>query len=308
MMQDAPFFADIAGSIARAIWVKATDGMRLRLGIWQNKGAKGTIFLLPGRTEYLEKYGLAASEMITRGFDVISIDWRGQGLSERRLVDPMTGHVDDFAEYQCDLDAMLDTAQRLNLAQPYFLLGHSMGGCIGLRGLMGQHPFGAAAFSAPMWGIAISTWMRPLANVIATASGWFGLSHIYAPGTGAKSYVNEAAFMGNVLTTDHDMWAYMGAQTQAHPELALGGPSIAWAKAALAECHALSMMSSPDLPCYVALGTAEKVVDPMPIHARMAIWPKGKLEFYNGAEHEVMMEGQTARTRFYDAAAALFSR
>jgi lysophospholipase len=145
-----------------------------------------------------------------------------------------------------------------------------------------------------------------LANIIATASGWFGMSHIYAPGTGAVSYVNEAAFAGNVLTTDADMWAYMGVQTAAHPELALGGPSMAWVKAAMTECSALSVLQSPNLPCYMALGTAEKVVDTLPIHARMAIWPRGQLDIYTGAEHEVMMEAPASRARFFDAACALF--
>lgn len=307
MTESAPFYADVAGSSARAIWVKSTDGLRLRLAVWENSAAKGTIFLLPGRTEYVEKYGLAAAEMAQRGFAVISIDWRGQGLSEGRLADPMVGHVDDFAEYQCDLNAMLDAAQTMGLPEPFYLIAHSMGGCIGLRGLIGKHPFQAAAFTAPMWGIALSTWMRPLANMIATASGWFGLSHIYAPGTGATSYVNEAAFLGNVLTNDSDMWAYMGKQTANHPALALGGPSIAWAKAAMRECHALTMMQSPDVPCYVALGTSEKVVDPMPIHARMSVWRQGQLDLYAGLEHEIMMEGPAARTRFYDRAAALFT-
>ncbi len=306
-MENAPFFAEVAGSAAQAVWVKSTDGLRLRLAVWGHMAAKGTVFLLPGRTEYVEKYGLAAADMAQRGFAVISLDWRGQGLSEGRLSDPMVGHVDDFAQYQCDLDAMLDTAQRMGLPEPFFLMAHSMGGCIGLRGLMGKHPFQADAMTAPMWGIALSTWMRPLASVIATASGWFGLSHIYAPGTGATSYVNEAAFQGNVLTTDPEMWAYMGQQTAMHPALALGGPSLAWVKAAMTECHALSMIPSPDLPCYVALGTSEKVVDPLPIHARMAIWPKGQLDIYAGLEHEIMMEGPSARSRFFDKAAGLFT-
>jgi len=306
-MENAPFFDAVAGSAARAVWIKSTDGLRLRLAIWENPSAKGTIFLLPGRTEYVEKYGLAAAEMVARGFNVISLDWRGQGLSDGRLSDPMVGHVDDFAEYQCDLNAMVDAAQSMGLVEPFYLMAHSMGGCIGLRGLMGKHPFKAAAFSAPMWGIALSTWMRPLANIISTASGWFGLSHIYAPGTGATSYVNEAAFQGNVLTTDAEMWAYMGKQTATHSELALGGPSMAWAKAAMTECHQLSLMQSPDLPCYVALGTSEKVVDPLPIHARMSVWRQGQLDLCAGLEHEIMMEGLPERTRFYDKAAALFT-
>lgn len=307
-MSDAPFFAAIAGGPQGgfALWAKAPDSVRLRFGIWPKAGAKGTVFLLPGRTEYIEKYGRAAADLAARGYATICVDFRGQGLSDRLSQDPMAGHIEDFDHYQLDLDTMLDTAQRHALPQPYFILSHSMGGCIALRRLMGKHPFQAAAFSAPMWGIALSSWMRPLAGVISTVSSLFGLSHLYAPGTGAKTYVTDAQFMGNVLTTDPEMWRYMQSQALAHPEITLGGPSIAWGRAALMECHALSMLPSPSLPCYTALGTAEKVVDPMPIHARMAIWAGSKLDLYTGAEHEIMMEGPQARARFFDSACALF--
>jgi lysophospholipase len=308
-MKSAPFHNDKARGPKGGftVWASAPDGVRLRFGIWPKAGAVGTVFLLPGRTEYIEKYGLAASDLANAGYSVITVDFRGQGLSARATDDPMTGHVNDFAEYQRDIDAMLDTAQRHELPKPYFLMSHSMGGCIALRRLMGDHPFKAAAFSAPMWGIALSSWMRPVAGVITAVSSLFGMSHLYAPGTGAKTYVTDAQFMGNVLTTDSDMWRYMKEQAEAHPELTLGGPSLAWGRAALMECHALSMMASPSVPAYTALGTAEKVVDPMPVHARMAIWSGSELDLYTSAEHEIMMEGPDTRARFFGAVTGLFA-
>ena len=39
----------------------------------------------------------------------------------------------------------------------------------------------------------------------------------------------------------------------------------------------------------------------------MALWPRGKLELYQGAEHEILMERHATRTRFFDAAANLFT-
>lgn len=307
-MTPAPLFNDIAKGPdgGFAVYANAPDGVRLRIAIWPCAQPKGTVFLLNGRTEYIEKYGLAAHDLVARGFSVISLDWRGQGLSARSIDDDKIGHIEDFAQYQRDVDTAMDTAQRHSLPQPYFMLGHSMGGCIGLRALLGGHAFAAAAFSAPMWGIALSSWMRPVAGLVTAVSSAFGLSHLYAPGTGAKSYVLDAQFMGNVLTTDPDMWRYMKDQLTAQPQLGLGGPSIAWGRAALMECTALQMLPSPNVPCYTALGTAEKVVDPMPIHSRMAMWTGGQLDLYTGAEHEVMMEGPAARQRFFDAAAALF--
>lgn len=306
-MSEAPFHADVADAPpgGQTVWVATRDGVRIRATSWAG-GAKGTVFLFPGRTECVEKYGRAAGDILARGYSVITVDWRGQGLAARALRDPMSGHVDDFAEYQADVDAMIETADKAGLPQPHFLMAHSLGGCIGLRSLIRGLPFRAAAFSAPMWGISMATWLRPVANVVTHLSSYFGQRHRYAPGTGPITYLAEAAFQGNVLTTDPEMWEYMRRQVVDHPELALGGPSLAWLRAALKECGALSVLPSPQVPAYCALGTAEKVVDVGPVHLRMAAWKGGELDLYQGAEHEIMMEGPAIRKRFFDRAAALF--
>ncbi len=305
-MSDAPFFADLADGPpeARSVWL-TPKGARIRV-TWWKAGDRGTVVLLPGRTECVEKYGRAADDLVTRGYSVITVDWRGQGLADRALADPMSGHVDDFAEYQADLDAAMAEADRAGLPEPRYLMAHSMGGCIGLRALMRGLPFRAAVFSAPMWGISMAAWLRPVAQVVTAMSGAFRLAHRYAPGTGSTTYLLAAPFEGNVLTTDRDMWDYMRAQVVAHPELSLGGPSLAWLRSALRECAALAALPAPRVPAICALGTAEKVIDPAPVHLRMAGWGAGQLDLYPGAEHEIMMETAAVRQRFFDRAAALY--
>lgn len=306
-MTAAPLFTDVADgpSDGRAVWLRTADGVRIRAAVWPG-GDQGTVLLLPGRTEYIEKYGRAARDLLARGFTTVSIDWRGQGLADRKLADKMSGHVGNFSEYQNDLDALLKFSDEQRLPRPYFILAHSMGGCIGLRGLMRGVPAQAVAFTAPMWGIHITPWMRPLAIAISTGATWLGQKHRYAPGTTAKAYVLEAPFAGNVLTTDADMYAYMRRQIGQHPGLALGGPSMGWLNAALSECQALSVMPSPKTPALCALGTAEKVVDTTPVHVRMRQWPKGRVDLYPGAEHEIMMETPAMRQRLFDSVAAHF--
>lgn len=307
-MSEAPLHATLADGPegGAAHWLLATDGVQIRVGLWPLEGAKGTVFLLPGRTEYIEKYGRAAGDLRARGYATVTIDWRGQGLADRALDDRMVGHVDDFAEYQLDMEAMLTFARAQELPRPWFLMAHSMGGCIGLRSLVGDHPFTAAAFSAPMWGILIASWMRPMAVALSTASRWLRFDHRYVPGSKEMTYVLSTPFVGNTLTTDPEMWDYMRQQAIGCPDLVLGGPSLGWLKAALTECNALSLMPSPDLAIVTALGLQEKIVDVGPIHARMARWPKGTLSLYPNAEHEVMMERPATRERFFDEACALF--
>jgi lysophospholipase len=302
----APFHAELADAPAGAVAVWLKPGtMRIRAAWWK-AGDKGTVFLLPGRTECIEKYGRAAGDLVQRGFSVITIDWRGQGLADRALADRLSGHVGDFAEYQEDLDALLAEARRAELPGPFFLMAHSMGGCIGLRALMRGLPFRAAVFSAPMWGIAMAAWLRPVAQMMTALAVPLGFSGRYSPTTGPEAYLLQVPFEGNVLTTDREMWAYMRDQVQAVPDFALGGPSLAWLRAALAECAALATLDAPRVPAICALGTAEKVIDVPPVHLRMAGWANGQLDLYPGAEHEIMMEGPSVRGRFFDRAAALY--
>lgn len=306
-MTAAPLYTDVADGPpgGYALWMHASDGVRLRAAVWPG-GDQGTVLLLPGRTEYVEKYGRAATDLVARGFSTLSIDWRGQGLADRPLADKMTGHVHDFSEYQKDLDTLLHLAHEQCLPRPFYLLAHSMGGCIALRALLRDLPFQAAALTAPMWGISMAAWMRPMATAISTAASWFGQAHRYAPGTTAKTYVQEAPFAANVLTTDPDMYAYMRTQVVKYPELALGGPSMGWLHAALAECHALSLLPSPTMPTLCALGTAEKVVDTRPIYQRMRNWPAGRIDLYPNAEHEIIMETPAMRARLFDSVADHF--
>ena len=264
------------------------------------------MLLLPGRTEYIEKYGRAATDLAQRGYGTVAVDFRGQGMADRLLDDPIKGHVGAFADYQLDMAAMLDWVQRQGFQLPLFLIGHSMGGSIGLRAVMNGLPTRAAAFSAPMWGIRISAVMRPLVNPIARALTALGRGLAYAPTTGPLPYVQKVAFGGNTLTKDRGMWDYMVGHLAVAPDLALGGPTVQWLQLAVADCANLAQMPSPDLPVYCALGTDERIVDAGAIHRRMKAWPGAQFDIIKGAEHEVMMEIPAIRTQFFDRACALF--
>jgi lysophospholipase len=302
----APYHAALAEGPpdATVVWLKPGN-LRIRAAWWKVDG-KGTVFLLPGRTECIEKYGRSAGDLVSRGFSVITVDWRGQGLADRPLPDRLMGHVGDFREYQDDLDELIGEARRARLPEPYFMVAHSMGGCIGLRGLMRGFPAAAAVFSAPMWGIAMAAWLRPVAQTVSALAAPLGLGARYAPSTGREVYLLQAEFEGNVLTTDREQWSYMRNQLREAPDLALAGPSMTWLSAALRECAALALLPAPAVPAITALGTAEKVVDVPPVHLRMAGWANGQLDLFPGAEHEIMMEGAATRSRFFDRAASLF--
>ena len=306
---EAPFFQSLAQGDpnVQAHWLTTEDGVRLRAAIWPLAGAQGTVLLFPGRTEYVEKYGEAARDLALRGFATLAIDWRGQGLADRPLADRMIGHVCDFHDYQADVRALVTMAKDLNLPQPFYMLAHSMGGCIGLRSLINGLPVAAAAFSAPMWGIAIQPVLRPIARPLAAMLKVMGLGTRPAPGTSRNTYVAISPFENNVLTKDAEMWRYMQRQVQERPELALGAPSIGWVSAALAECRSLALTPSPTVPVLTGLGSDERVVEKHPISERMKRWRNAGFREYPNAEHELMMEQPALRTQFFDDVAQLFA-
>ncbi|MBM1311570.1 alpha/beta hydrolase [Sulfitobacter mediterraneus] len=304
----APFFTDVypGPEGGQAHWAQTSDGKRIRVGHWPLSGAKGTVLLFPGRTEYIEKYGVIAQDLADRGLATIAIDWRGQGLAERLCDDPRIGHVDAFSDYQKDVSAMLRAARELALPRPYFLLAHSMGGCIGLRAVMEGLPVKAAAFTGPMWGVFIAPHLRAVAGMMARVMPAIGKGLSLPPGTKIDPYVTVQPFEDNMLTTDSEMYDMMRDQLAAHPELALGAPSFIWLREALTETQHLAGRSAPNLPAVSWLGSNERIVETSRIHQRMETWKGGRLEIVEGGEHEVLMESRALRAPIMDDMAKLF--
>ena len=310
MTDAAPFFAELSDGPGdgRAWWADTADGTRIRLGLWRPEGANGTVFLFPGRTEYIEKYGRAARDLASRGLATFAIDWRGQGLADRLVDDEMAGHVMHFTDYQHDVRAMVAAAEELDLPKPWHLLAHSMGGCIGLRAAMEGLPVASCVFSGPMWGIQMSDALRPVAWSLSWSSKRLGIGHRYAPGTAGGSYVLSEPFETNKLTRDRAMYDYMIDHLNAQPELGLGGPSLHWLHEALMETRALARKPSPDLPCLTIMGSDEEIVDVTRIRQRMAAWPNGRLEVIEGGRHEVMMDDPDTRAAVFDMMGNFFEQ
>ena len=289
-------------------WVQTPDGLRLRLGVWRS-GTKGTVLIFPGRTEYIEKYGGAAAALAEAGYSCLAIDWRGQGLSDRLLPDRLIGHVHKFSDYQRDVQTLMSAAKSMDLPEPYFLIAHSMGGCIGLRALMQGLPVQAVSFSAPMWGILFHPpAKRALAWALSSLLYPFKLAEMRAPGSSIGPYLLEVAFEDNKLSCDPQMFEMMRHHLQELPDCALGGPSLRWLNEALREMLALHRRRAPNAPALCFVGGLETIVDPRRIQHRMAHWPGARLKVVPQAKHEFMMERPEIRGAFYRETIAHFDR
>ena len=108
--------------------LKTPDGVSLRAVRWPPPpGRKGTVCIFQGRAEFLEKYFETVRELHTRGFAVATMDWRGQGLSDRALSDRRKGHITNFSQYDTDLSTFMKDVVLPDCPPPYFALAHSMG-------------------------------------------------------------------------------------------------------------------------------------------------------------------------------------
>ena len=308
--QAAPYYFEVADGPerAQAFWIQTKDQKRLRVGFWPADAPRGTIFISPGRSEYIEKYSRFAKFLIERQYYVTSIDWRGQGLSDRLAPDPMIGHVHHFADYQNDLEVWQMAAQEYGCPKPWFHLAHSMGECIILRSLHRNSSMTATAFSGPMWDIKMHRVVRKCAKPMMHMASFLGLGKRLAPTTSRECYNATGTFEGNTLTPDREMWLYMQKQVQDHQDLQLGGPSVHWLAAALSEMDALMRLPAPDMPTLCVMGGNERIVGKKAIRKRMKNWKNSELHIIDGAEHEVLMLDRGVQNMLADQITSFFEK
>ncbi|MDB4370259.1 alpha/beta hydrolase [Akkermansiaceae bacterium] len=211
------------------------------------------------------------------------------------------GHVGDFEEYQRDLAMMFAFIESHKLAKPLILLGHSMGGCIGLRALHNQVPVKGAVFTGPMWEIEFSPLMGVIAKLLAKILNATPLKMALAPSTKAETYVLTQEFAGNLLTNDAETYQNLVDQAKKRPEVTLGGPTISWLHAAFCETAKLQQLPAPSVPTVTFLGDQEQIVSKKAVYNMMERWPSGRLEIAEGCQHEILMENKATRDRVFRA-------
>src|SRR5712692_1706916 len=209
--------------------LKTPDGVSLRFARWlPPAGRKGTVVILQGRGEWIEKYFETVRDLRSRGFAVATLDWRGQGMSDRALRNPRKGYVRNFAQYQIDLETFVNEVVLPDCPPPVFALGHSMGATILLRAAYAGHRwFDRMVLLAPM--IALPGMRRLVTTrMLVKVMRSIGLGALYVPG-GSASTMLQRPFAGNLLTSDPVRYARNIAVLEAEPALAIGSPTVGWA-------------------------------------------------------------------------------
>lgn len=280
----------------------APDGARLRIGFWPAEDERGQVVLLPGRSEFLEKYEETIGELRERGFCVWAMDWRGQGLSDRALADRRKGHVDDFDAYLRDLAWFAETFVAPRPAATTCVLAHSMGGHIALRAVLeAKIAPDRMILLAPMIDLPLSRRAAASVRWLTAFAAGFGMGGWYLPGTGPRD-AERRAFEGNPLTGDRVRFDRTRAAVAANPAVALGGPTFGWLGAALRSVDRLraAAAAGPETcPILVCVATDERVVSISAQKAVCGALPRCECVEIPDSRHEILMERDEPRALFW---------
>jgi lysophospholipase len=295
----------IPGGVTAA-YFHAADGAQIRYAWWGPTGMNklGTVCILQGRGEFIEKYFEVVSDLRRRGFAVAVLDHRGQGGSSRPLTNPRKGHVDDFAQYDADLEHFMAEIVLPDCPAPYYALAHSMGGNILLRATRSRMCwFDRIILIAPLIQLGESQSRVPASCRVAELMTLCGFGTMFVPGGGRQSW-DEQPFEGNPLTADRQRYARTQEVLRAAPELAIGSPTIAWYHAA---CQSMALINSEAFPpsvkvpaLLIAAGNDE-VVSLRAIEEFASRLRMGAHVLIPGARHEILQERNPVREQFWAA-------
>ncbi len=303
----APALTEVAGNPipdgAQTARIEAPDGVGLRAAYWPaERTSHGTVCVFQGRAEFIEKYFETVNDLRERGFYVATLDWRGQGGSDRIASNRNAGHVRRYADYDADLATFMREFVLPDCPPPYFALAHSMGGLILLRNAVIRGTwFERIMCAAPLVGFVEDGTPWKLAIALGRIMRGIGLGRLKVP---SGKYDREAGFPGNLLTSDAARYARMLDLTAANPDLRLGAPTFGWLAAtadAIAGVGSEAFHKELKIPVLNVAAGMDKIVSTPAIEVlgkRMRI---GNSIVLDGARHEILMEQDRIRDRFWAA-------
>lgn len=283
--------------------VVTRDGLHLRGFYAVPENPKGTVVILGGRAEFLERYFETTSDLLKRGYAVASFDWRGQGGSQRLLSNPLRGHVKSFGDYDLDLDAVMTRLVLPHCPKPFFALGHSTGGHVLLRALRHTKWFSKAMIISPLLGLNFGAWPKSVARALTLAAKLTFLDWAFLPGFGHLPLGFER-FDGNPLTSDEKRFRRDITTMNAHPGLRVGGPTFGWLRATLNSLDELQRWprkKGPSCPTMIIAAGSDRVVNLKGTLAFVERVPG--ISFFNlaGSRHEILNERDPIREKFLAA-------
>ena len=285
-------------------WLDLPGGARLRVARWVPENARGTMLICTGRGEFIEKYFEVAGDLLRRRLAVVAFDWRGQGLSSRILPNRRKGHVRSFADFDTDLEAVIRRVLEPACPAPFFAIAHSMGGTVMIRHAKSPRcAFSRIVLSAPMVEVH-NLPLAPMLHHLSRLLTGVGFGPVFVPSGRRRTAVFDNGFADNVLTGSPERFADMMAISRAEPRLTVDAPTIGWLRAAF---DAMAPMADFHYPARIAVPILmvvpgdDRVVSVAAMERFGQRLKAGTLVAIPGARHEILMERDVLRDRFWAA-------
>lgn len=281
-----------------------SDNLSIRYGVGYPKEERirGTILLLSGRAEFLEKYEETITDLCKRKFRVFSMDWRGQGLSDRLLPDRQKGYVETYQDYLNDLHQFINKIVKPNNGPPFFVLAHSMGAHIALRFLY-ENPalFKKAVLVSPMIDIQIpfylSKWIKAFAFFMKGLK-MGGISVVGHPGYPDS----EKQFLKNPFTTDRYRFSRQMKLLRKKPDLDSGKITWGWLAATFRSIEFFQKQQTAktiQTPILMISGGLDRIVSILAQKTFCKKMAGCTFKTMPDAKHEILMETDTIRNHFW---------
>lgn len=311
MMLTEPILPQTAYASLR---LKDGGNMNIRYGVWgnvadDNNNGKPVVVVLPGLSEFIEKYAIMITPLLKAGHDTIILDWPSQGLSGRLLDDRTIVHSKGFDDYHNALMTVLDTAG-VAPGRPLILFGHSMGGHLAFCATkaLGAR-VKAMIVSAPMmlppltppWLIRLKLWVL------------MRLGYAEKPVSGKTDHSHRYRFdADNVLTRDEDGYHFMPRLWEENQDIKTYDLTYGWLAAAYRSCAKTTAKASWLRQCHVPvlahIGGDERLVSADYQKWALSLLPNIEITTYTDARHELMLELPEVRQGFWQSTLAYLDR
>lgn len=287
-------------------YFETRDKKRLRYAIFRSDitRATGTVVLLQGRNETIEKYYETISELTAAGLWVATFDWRGQGGSQRLLKRSRAGHIRRFSDYENDLENFLENIVLPDARLPFFVVAHSMGALVALSAAPRlANRVERMIVTGPFVGFEGGKWAKRFLQFMVRVLCLLGLGRL-SP-SGRKQ--SNPAFEHNDLTSDRQRFERNRAIYEVCPQFTLGGPTFRW----LSECfRAIKRVHTPDhlasirIPTLVIAAGADTIVPIKEVERLASRFRACELITIDHAKHELLQEDDLYRGQVMAAAKA----
>ena len=288
----------------------ALDGTKLYTSFFTADGPKGTVLLLHGFTENIEKFSEVIYGFLKEGYSVATLDQRGHGRSGRtegvKSLD--VTHVGRFDDYLTDVELVYDRWMK-DAKAPRILFGQSMGGAVSILTLeRGMLSFDKAILTSPM--VAPSTGGFPAWTGAAICRGAILLGKAKERIFLSKPYTGDEKFEDSCAKS-RERFDWYDEMKRTTPVFQNSSPSYRWTLESMKVCGRILAKGVPEkvsIPVLIFQASEDYTVEGKPQELLASRLPKGTLKRIENARHEIYRSEDAVCNEWWDDITAFLNQ